>query len=200
MSASKMLNMLTLVVSIAMLGTSASQAGVRFGAKLTTNTFPSNAAQGQFCNEPDGPPHPKCTWVEMRAYNNTPQGHRAPKDGVVGTLRLISCIPGSFKLQIVRARPNLDEAASVREGPIVHYQGDPQHCSDNNYKIDVIAVHVPVKKGDYLAIKTKKTGMLRCDSGGKKILLFDPPLVFGNGFEEAEDDSGCFLLLEAEYK
>lgn len=190
-----------LLVVASIFGATASDAAVRFGAKLTTSTFPSNTGiEPKFCNDPEGPPHPKCTWVEMQAYSNGPKGHKAPMDGTIGKIRLISCVPGSFKLQIARANAALREAKVVRDGPIIRYEGDPDRCDNNKQKIESFNVNVKVKKGDMLAIKTNKTAMLRCDSGGDKILMFAPPLMAGAGVEEADFDSGCFLLLEAEYK
>jgi hypothetical protein len=41
--------------------------------------------------------------------------------------------------------------------------------------------------------------MLRCSSGGTNQLLFQPPLPVGGPFEKADDDDGCWLLLEAIY-
>lgn len=199
MQAKGLMSTMGIVIAVAMLGTSPSVAGQKFGAKLSANTFPSNAAEGESCDFDDAAPNPKCTWVQNLAFDRGPNAHKAPKDGVIGKLRLISCVPGSFKLQMVRINGE-GHGKALREGPIIEYQGDADDCENQTQTIESFNVNVKVKKGEQLAIKTKKTGMLRCDSGGTKIHIFEPPLISGQGYEEPSDDSGCFLLLEAEYK
>ena len=79
---------------------SVSAAPVRFGAKLTTDTQPQPAL---WCDEPnEDPPHPTCTWVMNEAYGRPSGGHKAPKAGTIGKVRLMSCEPGSLKVQVAR--------------------------------------------------------------------------------------------------
>lgn len=201
MSRSKLCAIIGIAITAAVLGTTASNAATRFGAKLTANTFPSNTGiNPKFCDGTDDASLGKCTWISMRAFGRSAKAHRAPQDGTIGKIRLISCVPGSFKLQIARANADTGQGKVVREGPNIRYLGDPDQCDNDVQLIETFNVNVPVKKNDLLAIKTAKTGMLRCDSGGEKILMYVPPLVAGDGPEEADFDSGCFLLLEAEYK
>jgi CoA binding domain len=100
-------------------------------------------------------------------------------------------------LPIVRAHetPSGFEAKAVRNGPRIEYQGQPD--PNEPYKVESFSVHVHVNKGDRLAIKTKKTSTLRCSSGGPNTLLFAPPLVVGEGFQDEFDDDGCWMLIEA---
>jgi hypothetical protein len=181
-------------------------AATRFGSRLTTDTQPSNAGQGRWCEEftqdDDQPPHPNCTWVMMEAYgrpvSNPGPDHRAPRKGYIDKVRVVACAPGSFRLQIAKVRPALQQARIVRNGPIVNYNGDPDNCDDETYTINTINIpNVRVFKNEYLAVKARKVGFLRCSSGGPNMLLFDPPLPVGAGYRTATEDDGCWLLLEA---
>lgn len=188
---------LALVLSQAL---TASAAPVRFGAKLTTKTQPSNASPPIWCDHPNNtPPHPVCTWVMNRAYDRGTDGHMAPKDGRIGRVRLISCSPGSFTVQVARRVPGTGKYKVVRNGPFVSYSGDP-NCADDFYPIESKVVDFAIRKGDLIAIRTKRTGALRCDSGGSKILLFDPPLVAGGASRKPSDTDGCWMLIEWQYK
>lgn len=172
-------------------------AATRFGSKLEANTQPSNAGKGHECVNKVDP----CTWIMMEAYGRPGSGHKAPKDGLIGAIRLIGCAPGEFQLQIARAKPASEEGRVVRDGPVIQFQGDPKKCRGQKFEIETFNLNdpVPVKKGDYLAMKTPITSTLRCSSGGANILQFRPPLIAGESPRPATDTDGCWLLLEAEY-
>ena len=172
-------------------------AATRFGAKLTDETFPSNAGKGHECVDKTT----DCTWVMMQAFGRPDKGYKAPKDGEIGRVRLVSCYKGEFQLQLARANNNTDEGRVVRDGPVIKFKADSNKCDGQTYDVQTIELKKPlqVKKGDQLAIRTPKTTILRCDSGGDKILLFAPPLVAGESPRPALDGDGCWLLLEAEY-
>lgn len=210
----KMIGMVAAMAALLLVGAQAAPAGaagpVRFGAKLTHDLQPSNAEGGQTCADEIGfPAGSKCTWIEMDAYQRA--GHeRAPKTGTLKSIRLISCVAGSFRLQIARVKPNQDKAIVVREGPVIHYKADPRQIdgdedtfcggdAGDDYKIQTFSANsTHVNAGDWLAMKTGKTGMLRC-SGGTNLLAFHPPLNVGDPYRHGEDDD-CFILLEAQYK
>jgi hypothetical protein len=61
-------------------------------------------------------------------------------------------------------------------------------------------VDIPVEKGEYLAVESRRTSFLRCSSGGPNQLLFQPALLLGDPFQTADGDDGCWLLLEAVYE
>jgi len=165
-----------------------------FGAKLNKNIQPSNSQPAQPCIMPAQ----SCTRIEMDAYNNA--GHeRAPKDGVIKKVKLIAGGSGHFKLQIAEAKPNKDKGRVVRNGPRIDYNGQPSNSS-LTYDVESFPVHVPVQKGQYLAISAKKTSMLRCSSGGPNQFLFTPALSPGGPFETLSYTDGCWLLLEAVYQ
>jgi hypothetical protein len=176
-------------------------APLRFGARLTTDTQPQPAL---WCDEPnDTAPHSNCTWIMNEAYGRPSGGQRAPKTGTIGRVRLMSCTPGSFRVQVARRVPGTTKYRVVRDGPRIQYQGDLQGCGDNDdfvYRIESFRTNFHVRKGDRIAIKTKRTGTLRCGSGGPHTLLFSPPLVAGGSARRASDTQGCFLLIEWQYK
>jgi len=176
------------------------QGPVRFGSRLTTDTQPSNATPAHWCNDPEPEPHPVCTWVMQEAYGRPDGGHKAPKAGTIGKVRVIACEPGSFKIQLARSKASNDTARVIRSGPKVSYPGDPDGCDDENYTINTIKVDFDVRKGEQIAIRAKRTGALRCSSGGSNTLLFDPPLTPGGAFTDATETDGCWMLVEFQYK
>jgi hypothetical protein len=187
------------VLAVAVL--SAPAAGqTRFGARLDPDTQPSNAERGVQCL--DNKPGAMCSWVLMDAYQREADGengHEAPQDGRISKVRLISCVAGSFVLQIARIDPTTGKARVVRTGPLINYGRDPERCEGEQYRVQTYPVNVPVRKGDYLAVVAPKVGFMRCSSGGDNTLLFAPPLADRRAFRPATDGEGCWLLLEAEY-
>ncbi len=107
--------------------------------------------------------------------------------------------PGHFRLQLAKAKPGPEKAKIVRQGPKINYQGQDPNW-DDPYEVEKFNVNVPVHEGEYLAIKARKTSMVRCSSGGPNQLLFQPALPVGGPFEPADDTDGCWLLLEAIYE
>jgi hypothetical protein len=187
------------VLAVTLLSGPASGA-TRFGARLTSQTQPSNAGNGVLCR--NNKPSAMCSWVLMDAYQREAggaNGHLAPMDGTISKVRLIACAPGSFVLQIGRADPTTDQAMVLQTGPLINYAGDPRHCRGQRYQIETFDVNVPVSQGDYLAVVAPKVGFVRCSSGGDNTLLFDPPLADGGELRTATEGEGCWLLLEAEY-
>jgi hypothetical protein len=178
-----------------------SAAPVRFGARLTNDTQPQPAL---WCDDPnDTPPHATCTWILNEAHQRPDSGIKAPKAGTIGRVRLMSCEGGSFRVQVARRVPGTSRYKVVKDGPRIEYQGDRQGCGDEDdfvYRIESFATNFSIKKGDRIAIKAKRTGTLRCGSGGPNTLLFDPPLVAGGNARRASDDQGCLLLVEWQYK
>lgn len=170
-------------------------AAYRFGAELDSTVQPSNAETAHPCVP--GYPGRRCTWVMNEALGRPERGHRAPRRGTIKRIRLIAGEQGSFRLQIVRVRQTDSgfEGKAVRNGPIIRYDGQPD--PDEPYAVEVFRVNVPIRKGQRLAIRTRKTSTLRCSSGGPNTLLFRPPLVRGAGFRANTNDDGCWLLLEA---
>jgi hypothetical protein len=188
----------TLATAALLLTPAASMAGPHFGAKLTPDVQPSNASTAHPCTPIEGQP---CTRVEMVGYYR-PEQPNAPKSGTIKRIRLIAGEAGSFRLQIAKARPGSRQAKIVRNGPRISYQGQQltEDADTDTYTIESFKVNVKVKRGEYLAIKSTSTSMLRCSSGGPNQLIFQPPLALGSPFRSADDTDGCWLLLEAAMK
>jgi hypothetical protein len=190
----RMILVLALGVAALMALPTSGFAATTFGAKLNKTIQPSNSLPAQSCTVMPQ----SCTRIEMDAYNNA--GHeRAPKDGIVKKVKLIAGGPGHFKLQIAEAKPDHDKGRVVRNGPRIDYEGQPDPWGDT-YNVESFPVHVPVEKGQYLAISAKKTSMLRCSSGGPNQFLFTPALSPGGPFETLSYTDGCWLLLQAVYQ
>jgi hypothetical protein len=56
-----------------------------------------------------------------------------------------------------------------------------------------------VNRGEYIAIRTARTGTLYC-SGGSGVLLFSPPLAPGGVYRDPDDSTSCSLHLQLQYK
>ena len=184
------------LTGLALVAGPASAEAAKFGSKVNKTVQPSNAGEahpcpvGDYLSEPAKP----CTWVMGEAYGN-PGGEGSPKKGKLRKLKLVAGEKGSFRLQIARVKPN-GKAKVVRNGPRIRYQGQPTDGDPETYRVERFKVKVPIKAGERLAIKTKKTSTLRCSSGGPNTLLFHPPLVPGSPFASPTDDDGCWLLLQ----
>ena len=72
---------------------------VRFGAKLTTNTQPSNSSPAHDCEPTAGQ---SCTRVMTQAYGRN--SAKAPKDGTIGKIRLIAGDAGSLRVYIAKVK------------------------------------------------------------------------------------------------
>ena len=192
---------------VAMQAVPASAAPVRFGAKLSNTSQPTGA---ESCDQNSGiPNHATCTWVALSAFENGDH-FRAPKDGTIGKVRLITCAPGVFTLQLARVKPLLHRAKVVRNGPVIHYAADPRAVDNNpdtfcggdngdDYIIQGFPVTVHVNQGDYIAVSARKPGFIH-NSGGGPQLLFAPPLSPGGSFQTADGDSSADLMLQLVYK
>jgi hypothetical protein len=185
-----------------LLGTVSTAAGAtRFGAKLDGTRQPSNAESGWWCDDNDEAlPNPTCTWVSTEAFGRPNGGFKAPRDGTIDKVRVVSCFPDSFRIQIARAKPADEKARVLRNGPTVSFQGDPDECQDDDiFKVSVVNVpNFHINKGEVIAFKDKETGALYC-SGGGTVLTFHPPLVAGGSFQTSDESESCFLLVEYQY-
>jgi hypothetical protein len=181
-----------------------------FGASLNKFSQPSNAESGRKCSQGTVIGFGKtCTWVAKNAYHNGNK-FKAPKNGRIGKVKLVSCVKGSFKLQLARVQRAANKSRIVRSGPYIRYQADPRqidgdsetYCggeSGDDFRVQTIKVNVPVKKGEYIAIKAKKTGTLNC-SGGNGTLVHAPVLPVGGIIKKAKDTMSCSMLVRLVYK
>ncbi len=180
----------------------ASSFAAKFGSDLKNNdgsvTQPANSSPAHYCDPIPGDP---CTRVAV-AFGDTgtaPGGVSAPRDGVIEKIKLVAGAPGHFRLQLARVKdlalgPGEGQAKVVEQGPRIDYGSS---VNGLDYEIQKFHVHVPVHEGEYLAIKSKRTGTLKCTSGSTEQLLFQPPLQLGGPFESNDDDDDCTMLLQA---
>jgi hypothetical protein len=181
-------------------GSAATAAPAFFGAKLTTQSQPSNAQNGQSCDENHGIPHGStCTWVAITAFENGSH-FTAPKTGTVKHVNLVSCVAGKFRLQLASANPGSQQARIVAQGPQITYAGQSPcgGAGGSHYVVQSFPVSLPVTKGDYIAIQAKSTGTLSC-SGGDGFLLYAPPLPVGGPLKKAQSGASCDLLVQLSY-
>lgn len=172
-----------------------------FGAKLSSQSEPSNAESGQTCDENGGIPHgATCTWVAITAFENGSH-FTAPRTGTVRHVKLVSCVKGSFRLQLARAEPSARKARIVVNGPKISYHGQSP-CGGTNgdhFVVQSFRVRLHVAKGDYIAIKAAATGTLSC-SGGDGFLLYAPPLHVGGPLKKSHSGASCDLLVQLSYR
>lgn len=171
-----------------------------FGAKLTSQSQPSNAQSGQACDESGGIPQGStCTWVAITAFENGSH-FTAPRTGTVKHVKLVSCVAGKFRLQLAHAHLSTRQARIVASGPEITYAGQSPcgGTTGDHYIVQTFAVHLPVAKGDFIAIKTASTGTLSC-SGGDGFLLYAPPLPVGGPLKTSHSGASCDLLVQLSY-
>ena len=188
-------------VAIGVIGvSSASAATTKFGAKLTSQTQPSNAINAS-CADSDptlAPPPAGCTRVAT-TFGDVGGVIKAPKTGTVTKIKLIARKPGSMKPVVVALKNINNQAHTAKgkvtaKGPRINYASSVQPTS---YKVQSFAVNFPVQQGEYIGIEAKRTSMLRCKSLGGKQLLFQPPLQLGNPFDPSDGHDDCVLLIQA---
>lgn len=208
-SASYFLKMLSvLVVPLVLVGMAVSSGSAAtataptfFGAKLTTQSQPSNAQDGQSCDENGGIPHGSiCTWVAITAFENG-SNFTAPRTGTVKHVKLVSCKAGKFRLQLARANPSTRKARIVARGPYIIYHGQSPcgGANGDHFVVQSFRVNFRVAKGDYIAIKARSTGTLSC-SGGDGFLLYAPPLPVGGPLKKSHSGASCDLLVQLSYR
>ena len=179
--------------------TQANAAKVKFGSELNETVQPSNSLPGLDCD----PMEPQCSFVQNEAYGRPDGGEKAPRAGTLKRVRVIAGGPGSFKLQLVKSK-NVGGVWKSRVkavGPKITYTGQSAENWDmDNYKVESFRVNVPIKKGWRLAMKSRKTSVIRCSSGGDNTLLHTPPLARRAPFTPATGDDGCWTLIEGVIK
>jgi hypothetical protein len=192
---------LATVAAVGVIGVSAASASTKFGADLTNQTQPSNASNSSCQDADETLTATPCTRVattfaDVGAVNNKIV---APKDGTIKKIKLIAGEPGTMTPFVVRLK-NFDTSAytakgrTTAKGPKINYVSS---VLETTYKVQSFPVSIKVKKGQYLAIRSKRTSMERCNSGGGKQLLFQPPLKIGDPFNLSDGRGECVLLIQA---
>ena len=113
---------ITLLLLLTVVGSAA--ANTKFGANFNANTQPSNGAPAHHCKPDDTA---TCTWVMNFAFSGagtTQLPLRAPKDGKIGKIKILSATSGSFRLLLARTKSNPTRSKVVRAGPSLSYNGN----------------------------------------------------------------------------
>jgi hypothetical protein len=191
---------------IALLAFAASaQALTKFGSDLRNNdgsvTQPTgNRNCQQDANALDA--NKPCDRVAVQFLDTgSPGGNKkAPKDGIIKRINLVSLTRGHFRFELAKVKNfhgDNGKAKIVHRGPKIDYQSS---VHGNDYRIQTFHVHERVHKGEYLAIRSRKTSLLKCQSGSTEQLLFQPLLPIGGPFtSNLGHTSNCTLLLRAVY-
>ena len=139
-----------------------------------------------------------CSWVMTIAQANVGK-EVAPINGTIAKLKLRSCSPGSFVLQLVRAETATDQARAIRTGPTINYVGSRRNCNGGSF-IETFNVNVPVLAGERMAVVATKVGFIY-NASGDGTLVFDPPLADGGVFRTTDGEGlgSGILLLQAVY-
>ena len=182
------------IAGVALIGclfASQASAATAFGSKLGHEPTPPERCRPDNASK-------LCTWILTIGHQNVGK-ERAPKNGTVAKLRLRSCTPGTFILQIARANTATEQGKVIRTGPLINYKGNPSNCNGGAV-IETFNVNVPVRTGDSLAIVANRVGFIY-NASGDGTLLFDPPLPDGGAFRNAttENTGSGILLLQALY-
>jgi hypothetical protein len=128
------------------------------------------------------------------AYQNVP-GTRAPKNGTIDRVRLISCTAGSFTVQVARKQSGTQRFKVVKSPKTISYARDTRaECGGedgDDYRIQSFSVNFTVKKGDYIAVKARRVGFMNSSSSGDTY-LFEPPL--GSSYRSRDTTTGNMLI------
>jgi hypothetical protein len=115
----------------------------------------------------------------------------APKDGTIKKISLVAANPGSLKIQLAKVKNTGmgDVAKITSQGPKLSYQGTGA--------VETFKVHMPVKKGQWLAFKSKYADTLQCGSGFDTEVQFQPTLPVGGPFANPSGAADCTHLIGA---
>jgi hypothetical protein len=114
----------------------------------------------------------------------------APKDGTIKQISLVAANPGSLKIQLAKVKGN--QAKITTDGPKLSYLGTSA--------VETFKVHIPVKKGQWLAFKGKYADTLHCGAGFDTEVQFQPALPVGGPLTAPSGASDCTHLIGARMK
>jgi hypothetical protein len=170
----------------------------KFGAQLS-GVQPLGASPPHQCLPAAG----GCTriGVDYSATGAAGDNVAAAESGRIKRIRVVAAAPGNFRFFVTKVQ-NLNlpigsgEAKAKRKGPRIEYEGN----GFSSKPIEHFEVKVKVKKGEYLAIRSRKTSALECSPTAVHQLVFQPPLGLGGGFVSADAFDRCQLLIQAVIK
>jgi hypothetical protein len=170
----------------------------KFGAKLT-GVQPVGATPPHKCLPAAG----GCTRIGVNYAATSAVGANAAaaENGKVKRIRVVAAHPGNFRLFLAKVQgfdlaTGTGQAKVKRKGPRIFYEGN----GFTSKPIEHFETKVKVRKGEYLAIKSRKTSALDCTSATVNQLVFQPPLGRGGGFVSSAAFDRCQLLIQAVVK
>ena len=186
------------IVISALAAPSPAPALTKFGAKLSAMHSVTPAPHQ--CVPVAGP---GCTRVGV-AYGATDAAGgnvAARRKGKIKRIRLVASSPGNFRLFLARVKDlqlplGAGRARVTRKGPRIEYDGN----GFTSRPVERFEVGVKVKKGEFLAIKSRSTSTLDCRSTTPNELLFQPSLGLGEALVPSDASGSCQLLLQAVVK
>ena len=161
-------------------------------AKLTyvgssLNHSPANA--GSSCEENGVLDALTCTHVGS-FYPGTSGREKATRSGTIIRFKVRAEAPTTMTFETVKLRRvsqnhKSGKAKAIHRGRTVDVQGPTEdQASDSIYPVETFKAHLPVTKGQSIAINADKNFAEYCADGTPGQLLFDPLLKPGTGFHE----------------
>jgi hypothetical protein len=171
-------------------------AASKFGAKLSKVVDPVGATPAHGCLPAAG----GCTRVGVSYFATGAVGGnvQAAEKGRIKRIRLIAATPGNFRFFLLKLR-DLDPTAGTalakakRKGPRIEYEGNGL----TDKPIEHFKTRVRVRRGEFLAIKSRRTSALDCTPTTPQQLFYQPPLGLGGGFVASRTFDRCQLLVQA---
>jgi hypothetical protein len=178
------------------------------GASAATSTFGSSlnhepANVGTPCNQNFALPAPSCTHVGS-FYPGTSGHAQATTNGTIVKIRVRPMSAMTMRFQLVRVR-NLSsnekhgQAKLISQTKVLHVPGPTAtQMNDGVIPVQTLPAHIPVQKGEELAITTKNNQADYCSDGTPgQLTFFNPALALGVGFRNNNGVDGCLLLVQA---
>lgn len=174
-------------------------------AKLTyvgssLNHSPANA--GSSCEDNGVLGALTCTHVGS-FYPGTSGRKTAPVSGTIVRFKVRAEAPTTMTFKTVKLRHvatdhKSGKARAMARGRTVDVQGPTQDQAENGiYPVETFSAHLPVRKGQSIAIDTDSNTAEYCADGTPGQLLFDPTLKRGTGFNSSDSYDGCLMLVKA---
>jgi hypothetical protein len=179
----------------------AASATTWFGSSL--NHEPANA--GHYCDANNDPSTDSCTRVGSD-YPGTSGRAMSPVKGIITAINIRPAGPMTFRVKVVKIR-NLAsnfqsaQAKAVAVSRLITTPGPTaDQLNNNEYPVETFKVHLKVKKGQELAIDTQQNTAEYCSNGTPGVLVFDPALSVGQGFQSSTGVIDCLQLVQAVVK
>jgi hypothetical protein len=187
----------TALAATGLLAFPATSPAFKFGAKL--NREPDNSAPPHSCSQDGGPGVTSpCTRVLVSSETGFAGGNlKSPSNGVITKFKVRAGAAGKVRFKLVRLKNVTNNSAQGKaraKSKQFQVQGNGFNAAN---PIETFNVNIKVKKGDYLAIDSSSTSVLRCTSGSVRQLLWSPRLKIGDPFRTNDGDGSCTLMVQA---